>query len=169
MRLLVLLALLPGATGCGTVVYDHRIEVAFRDLSGQPVPGPVEVSIFDHAMGRSNEWARRTAGPATPATSYVGRLSATATRTALDSSRLPEELRAGLALPGFSTTGFFALHLRPRAGETETVQLPFASYNPDVALAVPVPSLPAQMTAEALEKGWLIRLTVTLPGVPARP
>ena len=122
--------------------------------------------MFDSMMGSSDEWARRTAGPSTASSPYLGRVSATATRTVLDSS-LPDTIHAGLAIPEFSTTGFFALQLRPQPGAEQTVELPFASYNPDVPLPNPVPPLSARMTAEALEKGWSIRLTVTMPAPPA--
>ena len=166
-RVICALMLALTTSACGTALYEHRIEVAVRDASGQPMSRAVEVSVFDSLMGSSDEWARRTAGPSSASAPYVGRVTATATRTVMESS-LPD-IRAGLAIPEFSTQGYFALQLQPQPGAEQMVELPFAAYNPDVPLTVKVAPLPGRMTAEALEKGWLIKLTVTMPAGPPPP
>lgn len=156
------------ASACGTMLFEHRVDVSVRDASGHLLDRPVDVSIFDDTMGSSDEWARKTAGPSTAAAAYVGRITSTATRTIFDSS-LPESLRAGLAIPEYSTVGYFALQLQPQPGAEQTIELPFVLYDRDARPDPPVPPLPARVTATAMEKGWLVRLAVTLPAVVAAP
>ena len=168
VRVLIAAALALGASACGAMVFEHRVDVSVRDGSGHLLDRPVEVSIFDTTMGSSDEWARKTAGPSTAAAAYVGRVTEVATRTIFDRS-LPASISAGLAIPEYSTVGYFALRLEPQPGAEQTIELPFFLYNPDVRPDAPVPPLPARVSATAMDKGWLIRLAVTLPAAVAAP
>jgi hypothetical protein len=158
MRLLTVVALSIALSGCGTAVYDHKIEVTINDPSNRLGPPPLEVSVFDHTMGYSEEWARKTIGRASPGAPYAGAVSDTATKTAFDSS-LPANMGAGLFLPALTKEGAFILELHPVEGPEQTATLPFRPF----LSADKVVPLPARFTSRASDKGWTIKLTVDVP------
>ena len=161
-RLLTAAALSLALAGCGTAVYTHKIEVTINDPSNRLGLGPapaVEVSVFDHTMGYSEEWARKTIGRAAPGAPYAGEVSDTATKTAFDSS-LPADMSAGLFLPALTKDGAFILEIRPVEGPEQTATLPYRSFFGGKAEVLP---LPARFTSKGADKGWTIKLTVDVP------
>jgi hypothetical protein len=164
-RLIVLLFLLLAAAGCGTAVFEHRIEIAVEDPAGR-LGTPVEVSIFDPYMGRSEEWARKTMGVSSASAPHVARVTATATKMVFDAS-LPAAVTAALVIPAYETQGYFHLDLRPVAGVEEAAAVTFVPWGdpvPDVAGRAP---LRARYRSEPAEIGWRIHLTVEIPPASA--
>jgi hypothetical protein len=162
MRLLTVVALSIALTGCGTAVYTHKVAVTINDPSnrlGLGAAAAFEVSLFDHTMGYSEEWARRTMGVAAPFAPYPGEVSDTATKMAFDSS-LPEDMSAGLFLPALTRDGAFILEIRPVEGPEQVTTLPYRSFS---GAAAEVQLLPARFTSKAADKGWTIQLTVDVP------
>ena len=165
-RLLTAAALSITLAGCGTAVYTHQIDVTINDPSNRLGLGPapaVEVSVFDHTMGYSEEWARRTMGVAAPGAPYPGKLSDTATKMFYDSS-LPADMSAGLFLPALTKDGAFILEIHPVEGPEQALTLPYRSF---VGAAAEVQLLPARVTSKAADKGWTITLAIDVP--PAKP
>jgi hypothetical protein len=159
--LLLTLATAASTAACGTAVFEHHVTVAIVDPAGRLGDGPIEVSLFDHRMGSSEEWARRTIGVSTSSAPYAGRVSATATKMVLDTS-LPADVAAGLAIPAYETRGYFLLDLRPQAG-TDDVSLAFVPYGAYVPEGDAVAPLRARITSEPGDRGWRISLTVHIP------
>ncbi len=100
---------------CGTVVYDHRIDVAIQDPSGRLGPSPIPVSVFDRTMGSSEEWAQRWIGSTAPGAVYAGKVSATATKMFVPYGVPSESARSFVPLPArfrseFSDKGWL-IHL----------------------------------------------------------
>lgn len=159
---LVLLAATLTLTACGTVVYDHQIEIAIQDPSGRLGPPPIAVSVFDKQMGSSEEWAGRWMGSTGPGQLYVGKVAATGTKMFYDSTP-PARVETGIALPSYAKEGFFVLDVNPVEGSDQTTVLPFVAYgSPSPSGAATVP-LPARFRSEFSGKGWLIHLTVDVP------
>lgn len=115
------------AAGCGTGVYNHRIEVTLNDPSNRLGPAPVEVSVFNKTQGSSEDWARRTMGTTAPGAPYVGEVGATDTKMVYDRTP-PTDVAAGLALPSLETGGYFVFNVRPAEGIEQTTMLTYASY-----------------------------------------
>lgn len=160
MRLpLIAAALSIALAGCGTAVYTHKIEITINDPSNRLGAAPVEVSVFDHTMGYSEEWARKTMGKAAPGAPYAGEVSDTATKTAFDTS-LPADMSAGLFLPALTKDGAFILEIRPVEGPEQAATLPYRSFFGEKADVLP---LSARFTSQGADKGWTIKLTIDVP------
>jgi hypothetical protein len=152
-------------SGCGTGVFVHRFEIAVSDPAGRLGSPPFEVGIFDHTMGRSEEWARKTAGTAGPDAPYRGELRAVETKMVLDSSPAPR-VAVGLWLPAYEKAGFFQLILEPKADTEETVTLPFvpwADFYPEGSRVVP---LSATVRSEAGDGAWTFHVTLQVLASP---
>ena len=147
---------------CGTVVYDHRIDVAIQDPSGRLGPSPIPVSVFDRTMGSSDEWAQRWIGSTAPGAVYAGKVSATATKMFYDSAP-PARVETGIALPSYTKEGYFALDVNPVEGSEQTTLLPFVPYGVPSESARSIVPLPARFRSEFSDKGWLIHLSVDVP------
>jgi len=159
---LLLLAAMSTLTGCGTAVYDHRIEIAIQDPAGRLGPPPIAVSVFDKDMGSSEEWAGKWMGGTGPGAPYVGKVSTTATRMFYDSTP-PARVETGIALPSYAKEGFFLLDVNPVEGTDQTTVLTFVAYGTPSPAAASTVLLPAKFRSEFSGKGWLIHLTVDVP------
>ena len=165
LMVLVLFALV--STACGTAVYEHRFEVAVNDPQNRLGPPPVDVSIFDSSMGRSEEWARKTIGRSSPGQPYIGQTSSTAAKMVYDSS-LPASVTAGLFLPGLEKAGFFMLSVATADGPERATTLKYASFNVPTAEEDKIQPLTARFSSVPAKKGWTIRLTVDVPAAEKR-
>ena len=159
---LLLLAATSTLTGCGTAVYDHRIEIAIQDPAGRLGPPPIAVGVFDKDMGSSEEWAGKWMGGTGPGVPYVGKVSATATKMFYDSAP-PARVETGIALPSYAKAGYFLLDVNPVEGAEQTTVLTFVPYGTPSPAAVSTVPLPARFSSEFSGKGWLIHLTVDVP------
>lgn len=167
-RLLTAAVLSIACAGCGTAVYTHKIEITVNDPSNRLGPGPLEVSVFDDAMGYSEEWARRTIGKAAPGAPHAGEVSDTATKMIYDSS-LPANMSAGLFLPAFEKRGAFIMELRPVEGPEQTVYLPYRSFTAATLEEDKILPLPARFTSKSADKGWVITMTIDVPPAGSKP
>jgi hypothetical protein len=152
-----------GLGGCGTAVFHHTVEVVLQDPSGRLGGGPVPVSVFDHLMGYSEEWARRSIGPASSARPYRATVSSTAAKTIFDSSP-PDRVEVGLAIPSLEGRGYFLVTLQPKLAPEAIVQASYCRYDayfPDAG----APTLPVRYQATPSADGWRLRL---IPQIPAR-
>ena len=146
--------------GCGTGVVEDTYEVSVSDPSGRVGPPPVEVGVFDSAMGQGREWAARTQRTSSPGSPYVGTVSSTVTRLVLDSS-LPASVQAGVSLPGYAPDGWFALQAPATPGVEQRLSLPYLPYGvPGTDRPAP---LPAVLTVVEGDRGWLVRLVLQVP------
>lgn len=158
MRRLVFLAALLLCQACGTAVYNHRIDV--RVLTREGAPLETRVSIFDHLMGYSREWAERGAGVSTPSQPYSGTFSSTATVTIVD-HKLPPTLDIAFVLPEVSPGGYYLLSAQlpaesGREGKAGFVR--FDEYSPEAN----APSLNVKYFSSPQDKGWRVRLDVQI-------
>ncbi|MFN8126552.1 MAG: hypothetical protein U0R64_08620 [Candidatus Nanopelagicales bacterium] len=148
--------------GCGTASYSNEFRVAVA-TAPSPEPRPVPVAVFDTLMGDTADWARQHLGTSAPGQPYVTTVSTTATRWIGDNS-LPTELRAGLYLPTYDKTGFYALDLKPVDATTTTIQAPYVTYDYSwETKGTPRPTgppLPLTVTYAAGDSGWIIDISV---------
>lgn len=156
------LALLLCGSGCGTVLYDNEIDVGLADPGGRLGAPPYEVSVFDHRMGSSLDWARRTAGRVEPGARYEGKLSSQSARFFFDAS-LPEELWFGLAIPAYRADGYFLVHAEPVNRREAQSTAPFVSWGDDGPPPGSVAPVQVRCGAQARKKGWHLALDVTVP------
>jgi hypothetical protein len=148
--------------GCGTGVFTHRFEIAIEDPNGRLGSPPHEVGLFDPQMGRSEEWARKTAGQASPGAPFATTYDTVESRMMFDSSPSPR-VAAALWLPAYEQAGFFQIVLEPTEGADTTVPLPFApwaDFYPEGAKVVP---LTARVRGEANAGAWILRMTIVVP------
>lgn len=155
---IALLALL-AAAGCGTRVHEHVLEVVVLDPSGRLGTPPHEVGVFDWRMGRSAEWARKTAG--TAGTRPYRTTFSTVDTVAAGVAR-PEKVELALWLPGLEPEGFFAFRVEPKAQPAGSVSLRPARFDESPADAG-APSLAVRWTTSPVEKGWRIALELAVP------
>jgi len=147
-------------TACGTHVFEHVVEITVDDPSRRLGP-VVQVSVFDHSMGYSREWALRETRAATSTQPYVGRWS-TADVVAIGNSGPRPTLDLAFSLPQLSGEGYFLIQLEPADGETRSGTAAFTSYGvyfPDGR----GPSLPVRYVARRAKNGWHVRLTAEVP------
>lgn len=157
-RALLLAAILLLCQACGTAVYNHHIDVRVMTRDGAPVEN--RVSIFDHSMGYSREWAQRAIGVSTPSQPYSGTVSSTATVTLLDHG-LPSTLDIAFALPEISPDGYYlmAVQLPAESGREGLARfVRFDEYSP----AANAPSLTVKYVSSPQDKGWRLRLDVQI-------
>ncbi|HEV8578388.1 MAG TPA: hypothetical protein VGX68_04840 [Thermoanaerobaculia bacterium] len=151
--------------GCGTAVYRHHVIVDVDDPAGRLGSPPVAVSVFDHQMGYSADWAQRSMGSASPGRPYSTSLSTTGTAT-IASSSLPQRVSLSIAVPGLSEEGYFLFEAelpaeQERRGTASFVR--YGSYFPDAG----APSLQIRYRSTAEPQGWRIDVTLT-PDSPTR-
>lgn len=159
MRSIAVLPLLL-LTACGTHVFEHVVEIAIDDPTHR-LGDRVEVSVFDHSMGYSMEWALRDMRVVTPPSPYIGRWS-TANAVAIGNSGPRPTLDLAFSLPQLSREGYFFIALEPAGGETKRGTAAFTSYGayfPDQR----GPSLPVRYVAREAKNGWHIQLTAQVP------
>ncbi len=161
-RLLSLVLVHLVIASCGTGVFVHAFEMAIADPSGRLGSPPVEVGIFDHTLGRSEEWARRTAGTAAPGAPYRGEHRSVESRMVLDSSPA-SRVAVGLWLPAYERAGFFQLSIEPRAGEVQRVRLPFVPWADSYPEGSKVVPLSATVRSTAGEGAWVFHVTLEVP------
>lgn len=155
---IALLALLVAA-GCGTRVHEHVLEVVVLDPSGRLGTPPHEVGVFDGRMGRSAEWARKTAGTAG---SLPYRTTFSTVDTVAAGVARPEKVELALWLPGLEPEGFYALRVEPKAQPAGSTTLHVARFDESPADAG-APSLAVRWTASPVEKGWRLALELVVP------
>lgn len=163
LPVIALLAAL-AAAACGTRVHEHALEVAVRDPSGRLGTPPHEVGVFDWRMGRSAEWAQRTAGTAgsTPYRTTFSTVDAVTVGVAR-----PEKIDIALWLPGLEREGFYALRVEPKArpdGSATLRPIRFDESPPGAG----APSLAIRWTAAPAEKGWRVALELAVPATAGR-
>lgn len=139
-------------------MYDHQIDVRVVSREGTPVQH--RVSIFDHSMGYSREWAERAIGVSTPAQPYSGKVSSTATVTLLNHP-LPPRLDIAFELPEVSADGYYLMSVdlpaeSGRDGKAAFVH--FDEYFPEAN----APTLSVKYVSSPLNKGWRVRLDVQI-------
>lgn len=152
------------AAGCGTRVHEHALEVAVRDPSGRLGSPPHEVGVFDWRMGRSAEWAQKTAGTAgsTPYRTTFSTVDAVTVGVAR-----PEKVELALWLPGLMREGFYALRVEPKARPDGSATLRATRFDESPAGAG-APSLTVSWTAAPVEKGWRVALELAVPATAGR-
>lgn len=152
-------------SGCGTGVFVHQFEIAVSDPSGRLGPPPIEVGIFDHTMGRSEEWARKTAGTAAPDAPYRGEHRSVESKLVLDSSPAPR-VAVGVWLPAYERAGFFQLILEPKADREEILTLPFVPWADSYPEGSQVRPLSATVRSEAGAGAWIFQIALEVPPAP---
>ena len=159
MKSIAILSLLLLAA-CGTHVFEHVVEISIDDPTHR-LGEKVQVSVFDHSMGYSMEWALRDMRVVTPDRAFVGRWS-TADAVAIGNSGPRPALDLAFAFPQLSRDGYFFIALEPVDGETKQGTAAFTSYGayfPDQR----GPSLPVRYLAREAKNGWHIQLTAQVP------
>jgi len=159
MKSIAILSLLL-LTACGTHVFEHVVEISIDDPTHR-LGENVQVSVFDHSMGYSMEWALRDMHVIPAGHPYTGRWS-TADAVAVGNSGPRPTLDLAFSLPQLSRDGYFFIALEPVAGETKQGTAAFTSYGeyfPDQR----GPSLPVRYLAREAKNGWHIQLTAQVP------
>ncbi len=157
----ILLVAVMALSGCGTATYTHDITIVVDDPSGRLGPGPVDVSIFDHDMGSSMEWARKTMGPASKEAPYKTTFVTTRVRTVL-SEDLPGQVVVAIAIPAYETRGYFLASIAPDPAAEKTIVAPFVMFGRDPADEAVAP-LPVHYTSQPGDRGWQIGIRVEIP------
>lgn len=161
-RLLLVILAHVVAAGCGTGVFVHRFEIAVSDPSGHLGAAPVEIGIFDPTMGRSEEWARKTAGTAAPGSPYRGEHRSVESKMVFGSSPA-SRVAVAVWLPAYEKAGFFQLILQPEAGSEQAITLPFAPWADSYPEGSKVRPLSATVRSEARDGAWIFHLTIEVP------
>lgn len=160
MKRIAVAALLLLAAGCGTAVYKHEVVVAVHDPAGVSGGAPVEVSIFDHQMGYSRDWAGKTMGTSTPAKPYVTPYTSMRT-VAVGSGPRPPEVHLALSVPRISNDGYYLFGVQlPAEGQRDAKAsfVRWGEYFPEAG----APMIPLRYRAEEIANGWRIFVDVTL-------
>ena len=160
MKSIAILSLLL-LTACGTHVFEHVVEISIDDPTHR-LGENVQVSVFDHSMGYSMEWALRDMRVVTATRPYVGRWS-TANAVAVGNSGPRPTLDLAFSLPQLSREGYFFIALEPAEGETKQGTAAFASYGTYFPEPRPGLSLPVRYVAREAKNGWHIQLTAQVP------
>ena len=158
MRRSVTLVATIAALGCGTAVFEHRIQVAVDDPARKLGPPPVEVSVFDHQMGYSEDWAKKSLRPTSTSTPYVQSLTTTGTVTVGGAPR-PKDVTIAVALPRLSTEGYYLFTAELPAEQERLAKASFVRYGeyfPDPG----APTIAVRYRAEPDKKGWRVFLIV---------
>lgn len=148
------------AAGCGTAVYEHRIQVAVEDPAGKLGPTPVQVSVFDHQMGYSEDWAKKSLRPTSASAPYVQSLTTTGT-VAVGSSALPKEVTIAVSLPSLSAEGYYLFTAELPAEQDRGAKASFVrygSYFPDAG----APAIAVRYHSEPDKKGWRVFVVVAI-------
>ncbi len=160
-RVLPAIALLASliAAGCGTRVHEHVLEVVVRDPSGRLGTPPHEVGVFDWRMGRSAEWARKTAGTA-GVRPYRTTFS-TVDTVSIGVAR-PEKVELALWLPGLEREGFYPLRVEPKARPAGNATLRPVRFDESPADGT-ARWLAVRWTTAPMERGWRLELDLEVP------
>ena len=158
-----LLALLPslGLAGCGTGAYTSTFRVTIDDPAGVLGADAARVGVFNVAQGDTRDWAERTLGSASPDQPYIATISTVESRMAFDGGP-PEQVRAGLYLPGYRKLGWYSLDLEPKDGAEQRVEAPFVGWDGYGPQAKGVPPLTVTIGAKSSGDSWELTLTVHL-------
>lgn len=148
---------------CGTAVYKHQVEVTVLDPNHRLGPPPYDIGFFDWRMGTSPEFALKSAGKASDTAPFQGVTSTMASVLVFSGPR-PDSLELSLALPALTSNGFFHLTFRPQATPSGDQAASYQLYEGS-APAGNGPRLNYRYSAEPLDNGW--RLTITLLVPPA--
>jgi hypothetical protein len=146
--------------GCGTAVFEHRIQVAVDDPAKKLGPPPVEVSIFDHQMGYSEDWAKKSMRPTSASAPYVQSLTTTGT-VSVGSSPRPKDVTIAVALPRLSTEGYYLFTAELPAEQDRDAKASFVRYGeyfPDPG----APTVGVRYRAEPDKKGWRVFIVVAV-------
>lgn len=155
------LAALVLAGGCGTAVYKHQIELSIDDPTARLGSEPLRVSIFDHQMGYSREWAEKGAGTTSPGNPY--RTEYTQTTSAYIGSGLPKRVDVSFVIPKLDETGYWFITLAPVAGVEASGAAGYTTFGQYFPSTERPQSLPVRYAAEEGKDGWIIRMTVSVP------
>jgi hypothetical protein len=152
MRRLLLGALL-AASGCGTVVHHHTVEVTA--LHG--AAATTRVAVFDRQSGLSRDWAHERLGESSAGRPYSGSISTTPAVTIFDANRA-RPVTVSLAIPEVTDDGYFQLDVDApaRGASREAAFCGYGDYFPDPGAA----TIPVTVDAEADGGRWTIRLEV---------
>jgi hypothetical protein len=161
MQRLLLTTLLAVATGCGTAVFHHTVEVTA--LHG--MAGTTRVAVFDRQMGSSRDWAHRALGESSAARPYSASISTTPAVTILDAKKA-RPVTVSLAIPEVTEDGYFQLAIEAPARD-EPRDAAFCGYG-DYLPAGGGAAIPVSVTAEADEGRWTVRLKVDVREAKAR-
>lgn len=153
MRRLLPGALLAAATGCGTVVYHHTVEVTALHGAG----ATTRVAVFDRQSGLSRDWAHDRLGDSSAGRPYSGSISTTPAVTIFDAKRA-RPVTVALAIPEVTDEGYFQLDVDApeRAAPRAAAFCGYGAYFPDPGAA----TIPVTLSAEADGGRWTIRLEV---------
>ena len=147
--------------GCGTAVYKHQIELSIDDPSARLGSEPVRVSIFDHQMGYSREWAEKGAGTTSPGKPF--RAEYTQTAGAYIGSGLPKSVGLSFIIPKLDEDGYWFIDLAPAAGAEVSGHAGYTSFGEYFPSTERPRALPVRYVAEEGDDGWIIRMTVSIP------
>jgi hypothetical protein len=150
--------------GCGTVVYQHTVEVLVSDPSRRLGPPPIDVSVFDRQMGSTGDWAKKWMGPTSDQAPYETQHTSTKTVTIFDPPR-PPDLEVSVAVPAYESRGYFWLLLKPGSSPSGEQRAGFVPYG-DSFPADQVPTMTVQYTATPEPKGWHLVLRLQVPPAP---
>lgn len=141
------------ATGCGTVVYHHTVEVTALHGAGTTT----RVGVFDRQSGLSRDWAHDRLGDSSAGRPYSGSISTTPAVTVFDAQRA-RPVTVSLAIPEVTDEGYFQLDVDApsRAAPRAAAFCGYGDYFPDPG----APTIPVTVTAEADGGRWTIRLEV---------
>ena len=155
-----LAVVLIGALGCGTAVYEHHIQVAVDDPAKKLGAAAVEVSVFDHQMGYSQDWAKKALRPTSTSAPYVEPLTTTGTAT-IGSSPRPKEVTIAVALPSLSAEGYYLFTAELPAEKDREAKASFVRYGeyfPDPG----GPTIVVRYRSEPDKKGWRIFVVIAV-------
>ena len=159
---IALLALLQSS--CGTVVYSHNISVSIDDPTRRLGTGPFEVSVFDHQMGYSESWAKKTMGTASTESPYKTTLAGSGAQMFFDPPR-PKQVVLSIAVPKLEPTGYLMVTVAPgekTTGDVPANLTPYGEYFPPPKL----PIATVHYDATAAPKGWTLNIRVKIPPAP---
>jgi hypothetical protein len=148
------------SASCGTAVYEHRIEVAVDDPANKLGPPPVQVSVFDHQMGYSEDWAKKSLRPTSTSAPYVQSITTTGT-VAVGNSALPKEVTIAVALPVLSAEGYYLFTAELPAEHERSAKASFVRYGeyfPDPG----APTVGVRYHSEPDKKGWRVFVVVAI-------
>lgn len=157
----MLLALLVAASGCGTAVRHHTVEVTALHGAGPTT----RVAVFDRQSGSSRDWAHDRLGDSAAGRPYSATISTTPAVTILDADRA-RPVTVALAIPEVTDDGYFQLEVDSpaRAASREAA---FCGYGDDLPPAG-APTIPLTLTVAADDGNWTIHLEVDLRAAKAR-
>ena len=149
----VLLGALVAASGCGTVVLHHTVEVTA--LHG--AAATTRVAVFDRQSGLSRDWAHDRLGDSGAGRPYSGSITTTPAVTIFDAQRA-RPVTVAMAIPEITDEGYFQLDVDApaRAASRAAALCGYGEYFPGPG----APTIPVTLTAEADGGRWTIRLEV---------